>query len=408
MTPDVAIAVSPRDWAEELHRFIADHGGARVRARVLDAREAVDEHYHVLVAEDLSSFLTVRMVAELHRTGRRVLGVYDEREPWGRQRLVELGVDEVLPSTSGPDALLRAVEVLAVEATSDLDAELRALRDVPSDPVESGGPGPGRLLAVAGPPGGTGRTELAIGVGHALTETGATAVVVDADDVAPSLAQRMGLALHPNLRTAVDVVEHWSGHLVDCLQPVSGSSMMVLAGLASGRDAAELRPAEAVGTLDALRDGHDHVVVDVGPCLEEVGGLGSGHGRYALTRAVLGAADVVVGVGACSPVGVARFVEWVAQARAVTDAPLAVALNRASPSGFERGELEEELTRTFEPAGLWFVPEDKRVREAAWAGTIVRRGPYRRALRSVAIDLAELTAVRVTSPTSPPTGEGTR
>ncbi|MDX1619395.1 MAG: hypothetical protein R3320_00290 [Nitriliruptorales bacterium] len=389
MIPDVAIVVSPRDWAEGLHRFVADHGGARVRARVLDAREAVDERYDVLVAEDLTSFLTPRLVAELQQQGRRVLGVFDDAEPWGRQRLTELGVDEVLASSVGPEALLHAVEALAIEATSDLDAELRALGAEPTDDIEPSTADTAPITVFAGPPGGAGRTELAVGVAQALAESGRRCVLVDADDVAPAVAQRLGLALHPNLRSAVDVVEHWSGQLADVLQPVPGSSVGVLAGLASGRDASEIRPAEARATVDVLARGRHHVVIDVGSQVEDVPGLGSGHGRFALTRAMLDAADLVVAVGDGSPVGVTRLLDWIASARGLTDAPLAVAINRVGGS-FERGELEAELTRTFQPAGLWTIPDDKRVREAAWAGELVRRGPFRRSVAAMAADIEHL------------------
>lgn len=391
MTPEVAIVVSPRDWAERLHRFVADHGGARVRARVLDGREAVDERYQVLVAEDLTSFLTPRLVGELHRTGRRVLGVFDDAEPWGRQRLLELGVDEAVPADAGPEAILRSIEALAVEAVSDLDAELRALGGADDDPApphpDVGGSGRARVIAVTGPPGGAGRTEVAIGLASGLAAAGRGAVLVDADDVAPSVAQRLGLALHPNLRAATDVLEHWHGQLADCLQPVGGAGVEVLVGLTSGRDSSELRPSTVLDLLRELADDGREVVVDLGCRLEEVGGLVTTHSRYALHRMVVADADLVVAVGAATPVGLARLLEWVAAVRALSSAPLAIAFNRVPTGSFRRAELEDELHRSFVPHHLGFLPEDRRVRDAAWAGELLRRGPFARAVRAFADDL---------------------
>ncbi|MDP9021694.1 MAG: hypothetical protein M3N57_03140, partial [Actinomycetota bacterium] len=130
--PEIAIVVSPRDWAERLHRFVADHGGARVRARVLDAREALNDDYLVLVAEDLTSFLTPRLVAELRRRDRRVLGVYDPAEPWGRERLTEVGADEVIDLTATPEEFLRVIQALA--ASIQLDEALAKLTEEPDHP----------------------------------------------------------------------------------------------------------------------------------------------------------------------------------------------------------------------------------------------------------------------------------
>ncbi len=308
MTPEIAIVVSPRDWAERLHRFVADHGGARVRARILDGREALDEGYQVLVAEDLTSFLTPRLMAELRRSGRRVLGVYDPVEPWGRERLGELGVDDTIESTSSPEQFLRAVDALALTAQADLDAELVALNaagergatttfDTPAgatDEAPSGGR-VGVVTVVGGPAGAPGATELCIGLAHAAARRGESAVVVDADEVAPSVAQRLGLPQHPNLRTAIDVVEHHTGSLTDVLVPVPAGRFEVLSGLPTTRDWTELRPGEVVDVIDELARIRHHVIVNVGHRIEELGGAGVAS-RYGVARALLAEADVLVGV----------------------------------------------------------------------------------------------------------------
>ena len=377
MTPDIAIVVSPRDWAETLHRFVADHGGARVRARILDGREALDERYQVLVAEDLTSFLTPRLVAELHRSGRRLLGVFDPTEPWGQERLRELGADDTVATTTDPEAIVRAVTALTVSSLSDLDAELEALTtDAPSPDHHPAAGSEGRVTAVGGPAGGPGATEVAIALAVEIG-AGSSVVLVDADDVAPSLAQRLDLPLHPNLRTAIDAVQHLSGDLADTLRPVAG--IRVLPGLSSAVDAVDLRPAEVVDVVTELARRHDHVVVNVGHRLEEA------TGRYAIAREVVAAADQVVGVASPTPVGVARLLEWIADVRALGRAPLHVAFNQVPRGRFRRGELEEELRRTYSPPTTAFLPQDRRVEEAAWAGEVVAAGPFVRAVRALAL-----------------------
>lgn len=415
--PEIAIVVSPRDWAERLHRFAADHGGARVRARILDGREALDERYQVLVAEDLTSFLTPRLMDELRRSGRRVLGVYDPVEPWGRERLGELGVDDTIEATAPPEQILRAVDALALTARVDLDHELERLRapsgsvtadfgrphGTPAHPRPRGpaggaepgpGPTPGTVVAVGGPAGGPGATEVAIGLVQAADAQGVPTVLVDADDVAPSVAQRLDLPLHPNIRTAIDVVEHWSGQLADTVVRVAGGGFDVCCGLPNVHDWSELRPGEVVDVLTELAAVHRHVVVNVGHRLDDVGGVGV-TSRYGVTRAVLAAADTVVGVAAPTPVGLARYLDWVADVRALTRRPIHAVVDRAPSSAFVRGELEEELRRTYSPPTLTFVPDDRRVRDAAWSGALVAPGPFTKAMRRVAATvLAPATAAR--------------
>lgn len=387
MSTEVAIVVSARDWAETLHRFIADHGGARVRARILDAREAADERYDVLVAEDLTSFLTPRLVASLQRDGRRVLGLHDPTEPDGRARLRRLGVDEIAPTTAAPEELLELVDALGVAVASDLDAELERLGPAPAGAASPavGPAGDGRgIVAVAGPSGGPGATEVALGLALAEGRRGRDCALVDADDVAPSLAQRLDLPLHPNVRTAVDVVEHRSGRLDEVLTGIEAPGVAVVCGLPDAADAGELHPGEVCDVLAELARRHDRVVVNAGHRIEEVAAGGPGVGRYALARELLAAAGAVVAVAAPTPVGLARLLDWIADLRAVTDPPDAVVFNRAPRSRFKRGELAQELRRTYAPPVLAFAPEDGRVADAAWSGRPVAAGPFTAAMDELA------------------------
>lgn len=393
MGPEVAIVVSPREWAERLHRFIADHGGARVRARVLDGREALDEGYQVLVAEDLTSFLTPRLMDSLRRNGRRVLGVYEPTEPWGRERLDELGVDDTIEATASPEQFLRAIDALALTASVDLDHELEQLstweqegRTATFD--HGGSPAPSRapvrrrtgvVTVVGGPAGAPGATEVALGLAAAARRAGDTAVVVDADEVVPSVAQRLGLPLHPNIRTAIDVVQHWSGQLAESLLPVPNGGFEVVCGLPNAHDWSEVRPGELVDVIEELARMRTHVIVNIGHRIEDLSN-GLGPSRYGVSRTLLEVADAVVGVAAPTPIGLARYLDWIADVRVLTRVPIRTVVNRAPSSSFKRGEIEEELRRTYSPPTLVFLPDDKRVAEAEWAGSVVGAGPFTKAL----------------------------
>ncbi len=391
--PQIALAASPREWSLRLHRHVADHGGARVRVTALQPADVLDEDVDVFVADDTTSFLTPRLVAELQRRGTRVLGVYDDADPRSKGELVELGVDDVLERTCPPRDFVGAVQALAepsrreeratAEApglTAGAAATGRAAVDAAGASATQAG-ARGRVVAVAAASGGSGATEVALALACLAGRGGRRPVLVDADEVAPAVAQRLGLDRYPNLRVAADAVEQRRGRVVSSLQWTDGGRLAVLAGLTSGRDWSQLRPPELLAVLERLSAEASDVVVNVGPLLEDLSGQG-GPPRFGGTRAVLGAADVVVVVGTASPLGLARTLEWAAEARALAaSTPVHVALNRAPRAAFKRGELVSELARTFPAAGIHLLPDDPRVAAAAWAGAPVGSGAF---LRSVA------------------------
>lgn len=385
----IAVVVSPRDWAERLHRFLTDHGGARVRRRVVSRQDAFAGDAHIVVVDDLTSFLTIGFVDEAHRRGRAVLGVFDPGEPWGRERLSEVGVDDTIPSDADAEEFLRTFEVLAAGslASRGTGAGPTTVAPDPAAPTTTTevhrGEEHGVLIAVGGPSGGTGKTEVAIALTHALAATSGSAVLVDGDTTAPSVAQRLGLALHPNLRAAIDAVEHRGGSIADCLAQAEGSRAAFLAGLAASTDWSHLHPDEVAAVIDRLRALHRYVVVDVGSGIEDVSTAAGG--RFAVQRALLRAADTAAIVTAPTPVGVTRALTWAADLRDLAPVvPMHVAVNRVPAGRFRRGEIEAELTRSLPVPSLGMVPEDRRVAHAAWEGRVTGSGPFMRAIGSLA------------------------
>lgn len=380
--PQVAMAASPREWAARLHRHLADHGGGRVRATILHPREAVGETYDVLVVDDTTSYLSHRLIGELQHQGRAVLGVYDPEDPRGKGELLEIGADVVLAQTATTEEFIQAITALTTERRTQPPAPSAG------GPV-AGGPEPveparGRLTAVGGPAGGPGATEIAIALAAAVGRRGHACVLLDADEVAPSVAQRLGLPTYPNLRTAVDAVEHLAGTLAETLALVAGGPFWALPGLARAADWAQVRPTETVEVARQLARPGVQVLANVGHRLEDLLAGGS-PSRYATTRALLAAADVLVGVGMATPVGVARLVEWVADVRALAPlTPVHLIINRAPAGGFKRAEVEAELRRNLTPASLHFAAADPRVDAASWAAELVAAGPFRRGVEALA------------------------
>ena len=362
--PTIALAFTPEPWVEILHRHFTDHGGARVRQLVMDPSVAIDDDYEVLVASARWPALTPGLVGELHDRGRRVLGVVGRGDRGSHDVLARAGVDRVVDDDASPLEFLEALLLLMPDSPVAPVLEPVADRS------------PGRRVVVGGPAG-SGSTEVAIALAAALARQGPV-TLVDADEVAPSIAQRLALPIEPNLRTAIEAVEFGTGELDEALQD-RGRGLRVVAGLPNVSAWAQVRPSEVLRALRALGRHGETLVIDVGPLLEDLAGVS--RGRFALTRAVVAEADALVVVGTAGPVGVSRAVAWIADATLLTTAaPVHVVLDRAPRDAYRRREIEAELERCFRPASCTFVPDDAEVARAAWAGTTVGSGAFVRAI----------------------------
>jgi len=245
----------------------------------------------------------------------------------------------------------------------------------------------GRLVTIGGPPG-TCRTEVAIALATALA-VATRVVLVDADDVAPAIAQRLHLPIEPNLRTAIDAVEHGRGELDACILTDARSGVAVVGGVPNAGAWRHVRPGEIVRVVDRVADAADIVIADVGGLLEQV--LDAHRARYATTRALVGEADLLVAVCDAAPHGVTRLLSWIAEARPLAPGtPVIVVVNRAPPARYVRGELYAEIVATIDPVEVVFAAHDPRVADAAWNGTTVTPGPFTRGLDRVAGLVAEL------------------
>ena len=368
--PAVALVFSPEVWVEDLHRHLADHGGARVRQIVMEPAIALEEDYDTLVVSHRWPALNRALIAGLHEQGRRVLGVFDPDEPHGREHLGALGVDAVISTSAGMPEFVSALQELGARASTARRAVTGlALVDAGARAVSSGA---GIVVAVAGSPG-AGVTEVAIALAHALAARDDHTVLVDADDARAAVITRLALPTEPSLRTAVDAVERGQGDLSGSLVALGSTNLRVLGGLPGAEAAAHVRASEVLGVVRAL-SASAHVVVDAGSS-----------GSHGFAGAVVAAADVVVGVGAGTPVGVSRLLGWIADI--ATDARLArvhLVVNCAPADSFRRKEIATEIARTFVPASLLFVPFDRKVDAAAWEGAAVGRGTFTTAVASLA------------------------
>lgn len=375
--PEVALVFSAEPWVEALHRYCSDHGGARVRQLLVDPVLALDEEYSTLVSGHRWPALTPALVDDLHRHGRTVLGVWDRTEPESRSLLIAVGVDGLVASDASPREIVAAIAAIP----GATDVRTAAVDEL----IEERG---GRRVVIGGPSG-AGATEIAIGLARALQEIGRCPVLVDLDDLAPSVAPRLGLPLEPNLCSAVDAVEYHSGELRDAVARVG--SFNVLAGVPAPSGWSHVRAPEVLRVVHALAREFDAVLLDVAASVGD-------RAQRGVARAVMSDADVLVGVASATPVGITRFVAWLADVLPyATDAELHVVVNRAPASAYRRGEIRTEILACVQPEGLVFVPADRRVEDAAWSGGLVRRGAFARGVREVAAEIVAGAAMVATT-----------
>lgn len=348
MSLDIAIAASARDWPDRLHRHVLDHGGARVVGRLMGASQCIDTEFDVVFIDDVCSFLSPRLVTKLRQKERLVVGVFDPADsPDAKRRLLECGISDVIESDAAPEEFV----VRAVGAASDLH---------PVPVVDESPRVLGRSFAVVGVTEGVGATEVAVGLATSASRTAAV-TLLDLDPAWPSVAQRLDLAPHPNLRTLIDVTLH-GGDLDGAVQPVG--ALKVGGGSVNGNGTGQPMPHEVTMVLDALAERCDVLVADLG-AEERVSGV------------LLESFEAVILLSGSDPVSLTRMFrsrERLAQIAERTG--VLVAINRVPRRRFHRAEIRAEVSSVLGEAPFVLLPLDESLPESAWEGNPVTSGPF--------------------------------
>lgn len=381
----VVIAGTSREWAAQLTEWISDHGdGVRLRNHFLfDRSDALHLPYDCLVIDAESTLLDAALVDHLRRRHRGIVGVFHPDEPDGRQRLLDLGVSRAMSAADPPQAILDAVVEAASterrfhETVSELDDPEST---APADPNHSADAQVPHsvLTVVTGAIEGVGATEVAIEVAAQLRRRDETVVLVDADLVAPSLAQRLQAPLTANVYAAIDAVQHTLTDPTACLTAIPRGGFELLGGVEHPKHWQDLDPDDLMAVVDTLRERRQHVVVNIGSQLEALPS-----GRHETARTLVRAADRVVVVTDPTPTGLVRVSRWMVDARELTEpGRMHVVVNR-SDSRDARPQLDAELLRTVECAAVWHVPSDRRLRRAVWDGGLAAPGKFTKAVAAL-------------------------
>lgn len=362
MGPDIGLAASVREWPDRLHRYLLDHGGGRVVVRIMGSEQALDSSFEVLLIDDVCSFLTPRLVAEVREGGSEVVGVFSPADGSdAKRRLLECGISDVIETDADPEEFLEKIRLTLAHRATPREPEHQ----------EEGG---GWSIAVTGTSGGVGATEVAVALAWGISAR-LDVVLVDLDTSWPSVAQRLDLPPHPNLRTAIDRTLHGSGDPTAAAHLVG--RMKVVGGLADLGAATPPASAEVGMLLGDLGRGVDVMVVDLGSW------------RTA-QRGSLRHFDALAVVGRADPVGVGRLLRILKTATELMGSNDVIAVvNQVPRRPFYQAEIRSELVEAFPGVAVVMLPYDRRLVEAAWEGATVARGLFAQAMGRMADLVAE-------------------
>ncbi|HEX3425503.1 MAG TPA: hypothetical protein VHT30_05180 [Acidimicrobiales bacterium] len=371
----------------------------------------------VLIVDDQLPLLRPAHILAAKEQGTHVIGIWDETSGRGRDYVVELGVDEPLPASTPPAALLQVImRVGPVNATAEplddlLASGLGIFHDAPAARVPRGPAHRRRatITAFGAVSGGTGLSEALIATAEWLSRRRRVLIV---EACGTTMAQRLRRAPEYGLAWVLDRLA--SGHRVlpEGLSPgrEDGSCALgasdVICGTATPAGPPAISAVHLGHLLDLATTEYDHVLVAFGS-LAAAPAVPGGD-RFGVARAILGRSDRVVVFGSADPCGARQLIEWRAAAHRDVDveAPCDAVFGRASRRRFERAALQDVLacsTGSFPFHAVWFLPEDPAVLRARWDGHLITRGPWFDAVVALASDLG-----RVGSHRPPPVPRASR
>jgi len=356
--------------------------------------------------------LTASLVDRLRFAGVVIIALSDGVPTSGAAALE--GV-EYVESSVGPAALAEAVgqAVERFDAGAARPRETLAYADplhspeiaVPSSVDVAEEPGEGRIVAVWGPPGGPGRTTVAINMAAELAAAGISVLLVDADTYGASIGASLGLLDESaGLAQACRIADQggFNGAALGRIAvsvAIKGARLRVLTGITRADRWPELRPAALGQVLDAGRALADVTIVDCGFCLEadeELSFDTLAPRRNGAALRCLEAADSVIAVGGADAIGVPRMVKALAElADAVPTAAPRVVFNkvRAASVGHAPETQLREAWERFGPAAAIsaFLPVDYAAADRALlAGTALLETAPGSPLRAAIAELADV------------------
>lgn len=296
----------------------------------------------VLIGEGFAG-LDADIVTSLAGYGAIPVAIGEPESTWAAALRIPVVIDAATPAP-------QLAEQIAAVARSGVPAALLATEVDPTGP-----PRPrGRVVCVWGSAGAPGRSTIALGIADEAARGGAPTLLVDADVYGGAIATMLGLLDEsPGLAAACRAAGSGTLDLAalarTCLQV--GPALRVLTGISRSDRWPELRPAAIDDVLGRARELAALTVVDCGFSIEQDEELAYdtlAPRRNGATIAALEAADEILVVTGCDPVGVARGIRAVQELRELLPGcALRIVVNKVRPGVFH-GEPAAQLEEAFQ------------------------------------------------------------
>jgi pilus assembly protein CpaE len=277
MQRSTSVLIADADAAERerLKGLLAGEANIRVIAEAASGRECLElaSRHHPDIAlvnrglPDLSGVDTVeRLFAELPECGViLILTGQEAEETW--HKMLRAGIKEFLINPINKEKLVQEIRKVADPQNRAPTRKIGVAKPAAAVPEES----KSRIITIAGPRGGCGKTMLATNLAVALAQDGEkTVALVDLNLWGGDVALMMDMTPR---RTLGDLLPGFGGidyDVVDSLMVKHPTGVLVLAAPLTGTfDGATLSRYTVQSVLEALRDHYGTVVVDTGyPNLE--------------------------------------------------------------------------------------------------------------------------------------------
>lgn len=367
-------------WVPELASYCSAATAIDLVARCSDPGELrarlVLDRPDVVVLDSGDEWLDAVLIDSIRTVGAGIVVVGDPGDP----RPARLGCGTAV-DPSRPDLVAAAVVAATV-------------------PVARGGSGTGRrggsVVAVWGPKGGTGRTTVAVNLAWEIASAGTECVLVDADTTGGNVALALGLADQPSVAALAHAAGRGRaapGWLDPYPRPLP--RLTVVPGPARAAEWPEVRDADLVVMLAAMRRAVPVVVVDVGACLEDDDELLAQQWpwrRHQAARAAIRTSDAVVATVACDPASIRHAVDAGDDLCTLVDASRVVVLVNKVEARRSAAVAALELERRCGwCGGSLLAPLDAAASVAAWGGKalaeVAPASPLRLCVRELARDL---------------------
>jgi MinD-like ATPase involved in chromosome partitioning or flagellar assembly len=416
MTVAVLTAVTGAGWESRLVAALenGDSGLAVVRRCVdvadLLAAVATGHGRAVLLSADLRR-LDREVLGRLAASQVAVVGVVPVGDEQSERRLRQLGIGHVVTAEATTGEVSAAVH-RAIEKMSDRPGH--GVGDDGDREESVNGPAGmqttvGRLVAVWGPTGASGRTTIAVNLAAEAALLGRSALLADADTYGGAVAQVLGLLDEaPGLAGAARSANNGQLDLPTLARHARQLTprLRVLTGITRTERWPEIRPAALEVVWALAKDLAELTVVDCGFCLEQDEELSfdtAAPRRNGATLTTIEQADLVVAVGSADPVGLQRLVRGLSDLReAVPGVDVHVVVNRLRPSVVgpdpER-QVRSALERYAGVLRATLVPEDRAAVDAAMLrgrslAEVAPKSAARQAVSRLASELLGVSQIR--------------